>query len=102
MTIKNSYPLSRMDGCIDMFGNAKVLATLDACSGYWQVNVKKEDRQKTAFVCYAGIFKCIKMPFGLNNAPAAFQRALEYIVNKLKRQICLVFLGDVIIFSKDV
>ncbi len=102
MTVKDSYPLPRMDECIDTLGEAKVFTTLDAYSGYWQVNVKKDDRPKTAFVCHAGAYQCVRMPFGLTNAPATFQRALDLVLSKFKWQTCLVYLDDVIIFSKDV
>ena len=66
MTIKDSYPIPRMDECIDSLGNASVFTTLDAYSGYWQVAIKHEDRHKSAFVCHAGQFQYVRMAFGLS------------------------------------
>ena len=102
MTVKDTYPLPRMDECIDTLGEAQYFTTLDAYSGYWQMKIRKEDRYKTAFVCHEGTFQCKRMPFGLTNAPACFQRALDLILTKFKWKTCLVYLDDVIIFSKDV
>ena len=102
MTLKDSYPLPRMDDCIDSLGNAKFFTTLDAYSGYWQMNIRKRDRHKTAFVTHSGAYQCIRMPFGLTNAPASFQRALDMILTKFKWKTCLVYLDDIIIFSNTV
>ena len=84
MTIRDSYPLPRMDDCIDSLGSATIFTTLDAYSGYWQLAIKKEDRHKTAFVTHNGVYQCNRMPFGLTNAPASFQRALDMILTKFK------------------
>lgn len=100
LTMKDSYPIPRMDECIDSLGEAKIFSTLDANSGYWQMNVAKEDRSKTAFVCHTGTYQCKRMPFGLTNAPASFQRALDIILTNYKWKTCLVYLDDVIIYSK--
>ena len=102
MTVKDSYPLPRMDECIDTLGDAKVFTTLDAFWGYWQITVPEEDRAKTSFVCHAGQYQYIRMPFGLTNAPATFQRALDVILGKFKWKTCLVYIDDIIIFSKSV
>ena len=101
-SVKDSYPLPRMDECIDSLGTAKIFTTLDAYSGYWQVPIRQEDRPKTAFVCHAGTYQYKRMPFGLTNAPATFQRALDMILTKYKWQTCLIYLDDVIIYSKNV
>ena len=101
MTVKDTYPLPRMDECIDSLGDAQYFTTLDAYSGYWQMRIRKQDRPKTAFVCHAGTFQCTRMPFGLTNAPACFQRALDLVLTKYKWKTCLVYLDDVIIFSKN-
>ena len=101
LTIKDSYPLPRMDECLDTLGNAKVFTTLDANSGYWQVPVAEDDRPKTAFTCHAGCFQFRRMPFGLCNAPATFQRTVDIILSQYRWQSCLVYIDDVIIFSPD-
>ena len=101
VTKKDAYPLPRMEDCLDSLGDAKVFTSLDCTAGYWQVPLRKEDREKTAFTTHAGIYHWLSMPFGLTNAPATFQRALDIILSGLKWQLCLVYLDDVIIFSAN-
>lgn len=84
MTIKDSYPLPRMDEFIDSQESANIFNTLDAYSGYWQISIKAEDKAKTEFVCHEGTYQYSCMPFGLTNAPASFQRALDRILTKYK------------------
>ena len=76
-TKKDAYPLPRIDDCLDALGGAKWFITLDLASGYWQVEVAQEDRQKTAFVTERGLYEFTVMPFGLANAPATFERLME-------------------------
>ena len=102
MTIKDSYPLPRMDECIDSLGDARIFTTLDAFNRYWQIEIPKEDRGKSAFVCHAGQFQYIRVTFGLTNAPATFQRGLDVILSRFKWKPCLVYLDDIVIFSKSV
>ncbi len=77
MTIKDSYPLPRIDDCIDSHGDAIIFSTLDANSGYWQMKIRKQDRHKTAFVTHNGVFQYVRMPFGLTNAPACLSTELS-------------------------
>jgi Reverse transcriptase (RNA-dependent DNA polymerase) len=102
LTIKDSYPLPRMDECLDSLGDATIFSTLDCNSGYWQILMKEEDRNKTAFVTHCGIHRFKRMPFGLCNAPATFQRALDMILAKVKWNYALIYLDDVIIYSRTV
>jgi hypothetical protein len=102
LTIKDSYPLPRMDECLDSLGDATIFSTLDCNSGYWQILMKEEDRNKTAFVTHCGVHQFKRMPFGLCNAPATFQRALDMILAKVKWNYALIYLDDVIIYSKTV
>ena len=82
--------------------DAAVFTTLDCNSGYWQVPIAPEDRDKTTFTTHLGTFRHLRMPFGLRNAPATFQRALDIILSGVRWQTCLIYLDDVIIFSKDI
>ena len=100
LTIRDSYPLPRMDECIDSLGEATVFTTLDANAGYWQMPLAHRDRAKSAFVCHSGLYEFVRMPFGLKNAPASFQRALDLILAGFKWKTCLVYIDDVIIFSR--
>jgi Reverse transcriptase (RNA-dependent DNA polymerase) len=70
ITVRDSYPLPRMDECIDSLGDARVFSTLDCNSGYWQIPVNPGDREKTTFTSHEGLYKFLRMPFGLRNAPA--------------------------------
>jgi len=91
ITKKGAYPLPRMEDCLDLLGDAQVFTSLDCTAGYWQVPVRKDDQEKTAFTTHCGIYHWLSMPFGLTNAPATFQRALDIILSGFKWQICLVY-----------
>lgn len=80
-------------------GNAW-FSTLDLKSGYWQVKIRPEDREKTAFSVGRCLWQFTVMPFGLYNAPATFERSMERVLRELLSKICLMYLDDVIIFSK--
>jgi len=90
-----------MEDCLDFLGDAQVFTSLKCTAGYWQVPLRKEDQEKTAFISHCGMYHWVSMPFGLTNAPATFQRALNIILSGLKWQICLFYLKDVIIFSAN-
>ena len=74
-------------------------STLDLVSGYWQVEVYPEDREKTAFVVPHGLYEFRTMPFGLCNAPSTFQRLMELVLAGLRWEICLAYLDDIVIFG---
>ena len=76
--------------------------TLDLKSGYWQIPVHLDDREKTAFVTHGGLYEFNRMPFGLATAPATFQRAMELALAGLAYSICLCYLDDIIIFSDSI
>ena len=100
-TVADAYPLPRIDDCLDSLGDAKIFTTLDCNAGYCQIPVATEDRDKTTFASYLGTYRYVRMPFGLRNAPATFQRALDIILSGFREQTCLIYLDDVIVFLKD-
>jgi len=100
VTIRDSYPIPRMDDCIDSLGTAKIFTTLDCNSGYWQIPIATEDKDKATVISHAGAWQFKRMPFGLTNAPATFQRALDILLAGVKWQFCLVYFDDVIVFSR--
>jgi len=100
VTLKDAYPLPKINDCLDALGNAKYLTTLDLQSGYWQIGVRETDKQKTAFVTSrSGLYEYNNMAFGLCNAPGTFQRCMELIFRGLQWRTLLIYLDDVIIFS---
>ena len=102
LTRRDAYPLPRIDECLDALSGAQWFTTLDLASGYWQVEVKSEDREKTAFATAYGLFQFRVMPFGLCNAPSTFQKLMETVLTTLHWTTCLVYLDDIIIFSRTV
>jgi len=99
VTKKDSYPIPRMEDCIDSLGDASVFSTLDCNARYWQIPMSPDDIEKTAFTCHMGTYEYLKMAFGLTNALATFQRALDIIPSGMTWHTCLVYLDDVIVFS---
>jgi Reverse transcriptase (RNA-dependent DNA polymerase) len=83
ITVRDSYPLPRMDECIDSLGDVSIFSTLDCNAGYWQIPVAKEDTPKTTFTSHEGIFWLLRMPCGLRNAPATFQRFVDITLSGL-------------------
>src|SRR5580765_2349779 len=100
VTIKDSYPLPRIDDILDQLAGNSWFSTLDLKSGYWQIKIRPEDKEKTAFSIGKGLWQFTVMPFGLCNAPATFERLMEKVLRNLISKICLVYLDDVIIFGK--
>ena len=102
VTRKDSYPLPRIDDSLDTLKNAKYFTTLDLASGYWQIELTDDAKEKSAFCTTSGLYQFRVMPFGLTNAPATFQRLMERVLAGLQWRICLVYIDDIIIFSATV
>ena len=100
VTRKDAYPLPRVDDTLDTLAGSRWFSTLDLISGYWQVEVDQEDREKTAFSTPEGLFEFTVMPFGLCNAPATFQRLMDLVLAGLQWSSCLVYLDDVIVTGR--
>ncbi|GBM62391.1 Transposon Ty3-I Gag-Pol polyprotein [Araneus ventricosus] len=100
ITKKDSYPLPRIDDTLDALNGSQWFTTLDLKSGYWQVEVRPEDREKTAFTTGQGLWQFKVMPFGLCNAPATFERLMETVLRGLSSEACLVYLDDIIIVGR--
>ena len=75
-------------------------SSMDLASGYWQLDIKEEDREKTAFTTHRGLFQFRRMPFGLCNAPGTFERVMEVVVRGLQWKTCLVYLDDIVVFAR--
>ena len=98
-TVKDAYPLPRIDDTLDMLAGKRWFSTLDLASGYWQVSLSPEARCKTAFATHSGLFQFKVMPFGLCNTPATFERLMDRVLQGLRWSRCLVYLDDIISFG---
>ncbi|CAC5396944.1 Transposon Ty3-I Gag-Pol polyprotein,Transposon Ty3-G Gag-Pol polyprotein [Mytilus coruscus] len=99
-TVKDAYPLPRIDDSLEQLAGSAWFSTLDLCSGYWQVEMHPDDSYKTAFATRRGLFQFRVMLFGLCCAPSTFERLMETVLAGLQWDICLVYLDDVIVAGK--
>ena len=100
ITVRNPYPLPRIDELIDKLAHAKYFTSLDLASGYHQIRIEKEDVPKTAFSTPFGHFQWRVLIEGLTNAPATFQSLMDRIFSGHFRDFLCVYLDDILIFSK--
>lgn len=100
LTRKDSYPLPRIDDCFDALGGTSWFSSIDLQSGYWQLSMHPDSIEKTAFSCQSGLFQFKVLPFGVCNGPPTFQRLMEHVLSGLQWKICLLYLDDIIVFSK--
>ena len=100
-TVKDAYSLPRIEDALDSLNGACIFTSLDLKSGYWQVKLDEDSIPLTAFtVGPLGFYECVRMPFGLTNVPATFQRLMESCLGELHLDWCIIYLDDIIIFSK--
>jgi len=99
LTKKDSFPLPRIDQCLDTLNGSQYFSTFDLTSGYHQVGMAPEDADRTAFVTRDGLFRFKKLPFGLTNAGATFSRLMCRVLQGINFVTCLAYLDDIVIFS---
>ena len=99
-TVRDNYPLSKIDELLEHLGKAKYFTKLDLASRYHQIAMKSDDIQKTAFRTNRGHYEFIVMPFGLNNAPATFQRLMNSVFSQEWGKFICVYLDDILVFSE--
>ena len=102
ITVPDVYPLPNITETLDYLGRSCYFSTLDLTSGYYQIPMHPDSREKTAFNVEGGHFEYNRMPFGLRNAPSSFQRMMDGVLRGLKPSQCLVYLDDVIIFGASI
>lgn len=99
LTVKDSYPLPRIDESLDFLARGTFISTIDLARGYWQVAVAEDSKPKTAFISHCGLFQFRVLPFGLCNAPATFQRLMNTVLAGLIYKSCAVYLDDIVVAS---
>lgn len=96
---RDSYPLPLVSETLDKLKDAKYLSSLDIKSAYWQVPIEESSKPLTAFICHKGLYQFKRMPFGLHNAPATWQRLIDRILTDLAPYV-FVYLDDVVIVTQ--
>ncbi|KAL0812161.1 hypothetical protein ABMA28_009538 [Loxostege sticticalis] len=99
-TKRDHYPLPRIEDLLDQLSGQTLFTTLDLASGYHQIAIAERSKEKTAFVTPEGQYEYNRMPFGLANAPAVFQRVIHKILNKTKVPYVIIYMDDILIPSK--
>ena len=102
VTVKDAYPLPRVDDCFDALSGSKWFNCMDLCSGFWQIEMHENDKSKTAFSTSHGLYHFRVMPFGLVNAPSTFQRLMEDVLRGLQWKESLLYMDDIITPGKSV
>jgi len=101
VTIKNKYPLPRLDDLFDQLNGARVYSKLDLQSGYHQLKVKKENIQKTTFRTRYDHYEFLVMPFRVTNASTVFMDSMNQVFSPYLDQFVVAFIDDILIYSKS-
>ena len=102
ITVKDVYPLPLIDDLLDALQGSTVFTSLDLVSGFYQIPIHEEDKEKTSISTKYGNYQFHVMPFGLCNAPATFQRAMTEVLSDLLYKSAVVYIDDVNVFSKNI
>jgi len=100
-TVKNRYPLFRIDNLFDRLSGAKVFSRIDVCSGYYQIRIAEGDEKKTACHTRYGSYKLLMMPFGLTNAPTTFCTLMNDVFREWLDDFVVVYIDNILIYSSS-
>jgi len=100
VTVKNKYPLPRIDDLFDQLSGAVIFSKIDLRFGYYQLRIKNEDVPKTAFRTRYGHYEFLVLPFGLTNAPAYFMDLINRVLHPYLDKFVVAFIDDILIYSK--
>ena len=103
VTVKDAFPLPRIDESLSRIANAKIFTSIDLAWAFWQIPLKKRDRRKTAFACELGLFEWRRKPFGLCNASATFQRSITRALQKIQQRhgsVVMAYIDDIVIATE--
>jgi hypothetical protein len=100
VTIKNNYPLPKIEDLFDQLNGAKMFSKIDLRTGYHQLKVRESDIPKTYFTTRYGLFEYTIMSFGLTNAPAYFMNLMNKVFMKFLDKFVVVFIDDILVYSK--
>jgi hypothetical protein len=101
VTIKNKYPLPRINDLFDQLEGASVFSKINLRSGYFQLKIREHDIPKIAFVTRYGSYEYTVMPFGLTNAPSYFMNMMNKVFMEFLDKFVVVFIDDILIYSKS-
>ena len=101
LTVKNRYPLPRIDDLFDQLQGSCVYSRIDLMSGYYQMRIREADVSKTAFRTRYGHYEFLVMPFGLTNAPTAFMDMMNRVFSPFLDQFVVVLIDDILVYSRS-